>query len=222
MGKFYVNGVVFHLLLLVSFLFSSASITAQRYSALKCDFSVIEKHVGDTLVSNIVSGKLHYDARSKSSTFDIFFPKSGKWVFRDSTMIVEETDTTYRLTVDKEFNIQALFEEILTSDDNNFGLIENGFTISGITRVGKETFISWKPPSLFDEFLDRIIVQKKGNLTTGLVMIDVDNIPINTTYYEDYVYFKELAIPQVIKSEFITTSGNKLFKKTILRNVEIL
>lgn len=197
------------------------TINAQRYTTLKCDFSILEKHIGDTLVTNIVAGKLNYNARKKSSVFNLSFPHEEVWIFQDSTLIVEEADTTYRLTVSQEFNIQALFEEILSSKDNNFGLIENGFTISGITRLDKKTFITWSPPALFDKFLDRIILEKNGNLTTGLIMIDVDGVPINTTYYQDYRYLKELAIPRVIKSEFITTQGNRLYKKTILRNVQV-
>ncbi len=195
------------------------SIQAQKFSTIEADFSIMEKHtLKDT--SFLIVGSVSYDINDDRTTYEVSFPEKKIWEFRDSTLTVY--DSLYKLEkVDTIglVNELSIFKKILKDDLSDFGLIKAGFQIADVQKSSSSIIFTWKPPSQV-KFIKEIISKKDDNNLTGLIVIDEDGKEINKTFYEDYLYIKDIPVPTRIKSHF---KGDKeqVFKELQFRNVEI-
>ena len=57
----------------------TSSLTAQKFTFLKSDFSLIEKYEGSNKQNKLIMGAIEYDSRTRSADFFIKFPEKEKW-----------------------------------------------------------------------------------------------------------------------------------------------
>lgn len=194
-------------------------IQAQKFSTIEADFSILEKNtLKDT--SFLVVGSVAYDIHEDQTTYEVSFPEKKIWEFRDSTLTVY--DSLYKLEkVDTIglVNELSIFKKILKDELSDFGLSQAGFEIADVQKARNSIIFTWKPPAQI-KFIKEIISKKDDNNLTGLIVVDENGKEINKTFYQDYVYVKDIPVPTRIKSHF---KGDKeqIFKELQFRNVEI-
>lgn len=196
-----------------------SSIQAQKFSKISSEFSILEKNtLKDT--SFLVVGSLSYDLNKDETIYKVSFPEKKIWEFRDSTLTVY--DSLYKLErVDTIglVNELSVFKKILKDELSDFGLVEAGFQIADVQKADDAVLFRWKPPSQI-EFIKEILSKKESDNLTGLIVVDEDGKEINKTFYQDYIYVKDIPVPTRIKSHF-KAEKEQIFKEIQFRNVEI-
>ncbi len=212
-----IKNILFTLSLLVVCSFCSA----QKYSNLQADFSIIEKNtLKDS--SFIVVGSIHFDLFENKSIYEINFPYKSSWVFQDSTvskydslMVLQSIDT-----IGPHFNEFSVFSKILKGNLLDFGLEQAGFVIDEVDKVDSSIIYKWVPPTGQFQFINYVVTQQDDERLSGLIIVDENDKSINKTYYQDYQVIHNIDVPQMIKLHFIAQE-EEILKVIKLRDVQI-
>lgn len=207
------------ILIVILFGLGCVSVQAQKFSTISSDFSILEKDTKkDT--SFVVVGKLTYDLDEDHTIYEVKFPEKRTWEFVDSVLVVYDSlEQVVRRDTIGLVNELSVFKKILKNELNDFGLEEAGFTISDVQKAETSVVMKWQPPSQI-EFIKEIISRKDDNNLTGLIVIDEHGKQISKTFYEDYIYVKDIPVPTTIKSQ-MTGKEQIIFKELQFRNVQI-
>lgn len=194
-------------------------IQAQKFRTISSDFSILEKDTKkDT--SYLVVGKVSYDLYEDQTIYDVTFPEKKTWEFVDSIMVVYDSlHKVERIDTVGLVNELSLFKKILKDELADFGLEQAGFSIADVQKANSSIIFRWKPPVQI-EFIKEIISKKDDNNLTGLIVIDEEGKEISKTFYEDYIYVRDLPVPTKVKSHY-KGKEQQVFKELQFRNIVI-
>lgn len=199
--------------------FWASNLGAQKFSNFKADFSILEKN---TLIdsSYLVVGDLTYDLFDDKAVYSVRFPNTVYYEFTDSVRIVYDSlhSELKRDTIGM-MNETFVFKKILTNKLSDFDLKAAGFTIKDVTNNDSSVIFEYDPPDHMT-FISTVYLQKIENQISGIIFIDEDGVQFNKTFYEEYVYVNNIAVPTKIKSQYIGQE-QQVFKELQLRNIQI-
>ncbi len=198
---------------------SSTICGAQKFSNFEAEFSILEKN---TLIdsSYIVVGNLTYDLYEDLAVYSVKFPSPGYYEFRDSVRIIYDSlHTEIKRDTVGMMNETFVFKKILSNQLSDFDLKSAGFTIKDVSKQEDSVVFEYEPPEHMT-FIDDVYLQKIDNKISGIIFIDENGKQFNKTFYEDYIYEKNIAVPTRIKSQYIGQEQH-VFKELQLRNVKI-
>ncbi len=193
--------------------------TAQKFSNFQAEFSILEKN---TLIdsSYIVVGNLSYDLYEDLAIYAVEFPSKVYYEFRDSIRIVyDSVHVEVKRDTVGMMNETFVFKKILSNKLSDFDLKSAGFTIKDVAQQESSVVFEYEPPSHMT-FISNVYLQKIDSQISGIIFVDEDGKQFNKTFYEDYIYEKDIAVPTRIKSQYIGQEQH-VFKELQLRNVKI-
>lgn len=207
------------LLVVICLLSYSIVANTQKFSSLEAEFSILEKN---TLIDSsfIVAGNLTYDLYEDLTVYTIQFPNRVFYEFKDSIRIIYDS---LHIEVKRDtigmLNETFVFKKILTEKLSDFDLKSAGFTIKDVVNQENSVIFEYAPPQHLS-FISTVYLQKIENQISGIIFIDENGKQFNKTFYEDYIYKNDIAIPTKIKSHYMGEE-QQVFKELQLRNVKI-
>lgn len=191
----------------------------QKYTEFSANFSILEKNtLRDS--SSLVHGTVTYNLQRNETIYNLTFPEQKIWSFKDSILTVSGIDTVYSQKEFSNLNQLTIFQNILTQKLNDYGLKDAGYMMSEVNEIGDKVVVQWNPPNLASKFLNRVITEVENQNLTAVAFVDIDEKPINRTYFDKYIKHKDISIPTEIKSYF-KADKEEIFRILIFSNVEI-
>lgn len=197
----------------------SNGLVAQKYNHFVAKFSILEKNTLKDSTS-LVYGHISYDLKKNETVYTLTFPQKEVWNFRDSTLTRSGIDSVKTRKEYMDLGKLSIYQKLLTHQLEDFGLEEAGFKMKEMDEIGTKIIIEWEPPKVAASFLDRVITEVENNKLQAVAFIDIDEKPINRTYYQDYIKVNNISVPTRVKSYF-KAEKQELFRILNFSEIEI-
>ncbi len=203
----------------------NSALCAQTFFRLSGDFSIREimlyTEESDSVNTFLTRGHIDYDKNKKQAVYKVDFPESENWVLQDSVFYKLRNDTIisrYALP----YAMRMLNFDILLSEYNyDFLFQKMGCSLLDVRQEEEAVYKLWEYPYWKQIGVFKyILVESKGQKTTGLAYLDENKHVVTRQYYKDYAIINGLNMPHII-SQRIYTDSMTYVKKLILKNVTI-
>ncbi len=192
----------------------------QTFNLFEADFVMKEKYKSSD-VTSLIKGNLFIDNTLNFSEFYLIFPYIEKWVLKDSVLSLIENDTITKTVNIGEFSEVSFLREVSSKIKIDYGLSEIGFTEKKVTfddEIG--VIIDWEAPKIMNELFGGATTHVKNNMLTSVNLFNTNNEIILSTFFEDYIFVKNLPVPQKIKSKIVGDS-DIVYKSLEFKNIKI-
>jgi hypothetical protein len=195
------------------------SISAQKHTHFKADFSIKEKS-SKSDVYKLVVGSVDYDALSNKTQYQIIFPQKQRWIIQDSFLTKYTHDTLISTVKIGNLNEYFFFDNIVNYKGNDFGLTDLGFETIDVKIILDTIHLTWSPPHQYKSFIKEATTRLKDNVLIAVSFMDVSGMEIHKIYYEDYIFINDMPVPQKVQTLY-RTSKEELYKIITFRSLEL-
>jgi hypothetical protein len=204
--------------LILSFFIPSIAV-AQDYFRIKSDFTVKISNSNGT--KNLTKGVVYYDKNFKDLIYDISFPNKEKWVSRDTLLLKYRNDTLVEKITIPAINEFSVFHLSLNSGLSDFGLRNTIYNMSKVEKKGDLVLSYWKIPKQASDFLDHVVVAKKGNRLESVIMVGNELKIMSKQFFRNYFKTGAFEFPQQIIQVIYDKAGKENYQMTEFKNIKL-
>ncbi len=204
------------LLLAALFIFVGQTIDAQQFYRIKADYSI--KYKGADGRQMLQLGRVCYDINKKTIVLKNSFPT-------DETIVQQGNETrkivnfkvveTVKSVVPVELSI---FHLALSSQLENFGLSNIGYTMSEIKKEKGLVMTSWKPAKKYQQQLGEILISTKNKQLFAIIFLDKNGKTVAKHFYRKYTNINGFLFPaEIVRISYL--NNKKSYQLTTYKNI---
>ncbi len=206
-------------ILLVVLAFCTYTIQCQTFNNFEADFTIKEKYKF-AQISHLFKGSVKVNSIDQTSYFTLTFPNREKWLLKDSLLTQIVNDSVIQSINVGQFENFSLIKEVNSAIKKDYGLSEIGFTQKYTTADSSGVKVEWMPPTVMKEIFLMAITHISDNLLRSVSLFDTKGALVSSTYFEDYLFIKNIPIPTKIMSK-IVGDNEIVFKSLEFKNIKI-
>ncbi len=206
-------------ILLVVLAFCAHTIQCQTFNNFEADFTIKEKYKY-AQTSHLFKGSVKVNSIDQTSYFNLTFPNREKWLLKDSLLTQIVNDSVIQSINVGQFENFSLIKEVNSAIKKDYGLSEIGFTQKYTTADSSGVKVEWMPPTVLKEIFLMAITHISDNLLRSVSLFDTKGALVSSTYFEDYLFIKNIPIPTKIMSK-IVGDNEIVFKSLEFKNIKI-
>ena len=206
-------------ILLVVLAFCTYTIQCQTFNNFEADFTNKEKYKF-AQKSHLFKGSVKVNSIDQTSYFTLTFPNREKWLLKDSLLTQIVNDSVIQSINVGQFENFSLIKEVNSAIKKDYGLSEIGFTQKFTTADSSGVKVEWMPPTVLKEIFLMAITHISDNLLRSVFLFDTKGTLVSSTYFEDYLFIKNIPIPTKIMSK-IVGDNEIVFKSLEFKNIKI-
>lgn len=206
-------------ILLVVLAFCTYTIQCQTFNNFEADFTIKEKYKF-AQISHLFKGSVKVNSIDQTSYFTLTFPNREKWLLKDSLLTQIVNDSVIQSINVGQFENFSLIKEVNSAIKKDYGLSEIGFTQKNTTADSSGVKVEWMPPAVMKEIFLMAITHISDNLLRSVSLFDTKEALVSSTYFEDYIFIKNIPIPTKIMSK-IVGDNEIVFKSLEFKNIKI-
>lgn len=207
------------MLVLISTILLSTSGYGQDYFRIRADFSVKISNSNGT--KNLTRGIVYYDKNIRDLIYDISFPRTEKWISRDTCLYKFSNDSLIQKVTIPSINEFTIFHLALNSRLNDFGLKNTVYQMNKVEKKGGMVLSYWKIPEKAKISIDHVVVAKKSNRLESVVMVNSDQKIISKQFFRNYIKIDAFEFPAQIIQVLYDPEGRENYQVTEFRNIRI-
>lgn len=206
-------------IVLVVLTFCTYTIQCQTFNNFEADFTIKEKYKL-AQKSHLFKGSVNVNSIDQTSYFTLSFPNREMWLLKDSLLTQIVNDSVILSINVGQFENFSLIKEVNSAIKKDYGLSEIGFTQKHTTADSSGVKVEWMPPTVMKEIFLMAITHISDNLLRSVSLFDTKQTLVSSTYFEDYLFIKNIPIPTKIMSK-IVGDNEIIFKSLEFRNIKI-
>ncbi|MFO8234646.1 MAG: hypothetical protein R6U04_04470 [Bacteroidales bacterium] len=191
----------------------------QDYLRIKADFTV--KISNNNGKKNLTKGTVFYDKNIKELIYNISFPRTEKWLSKDTSLYKYREDTLVQRTTIPSINEFTVFHLALNSGLNDYGLKGSNFRIGKVEKKGDLTLSYWKIPKQLNIMIDHVVIAKKDNRLESVIMVGDNQEIISKQFFRNYIKIDAFEFPGQIIQVMYDSEGKENYQVTEFTNVKV-
>ncbi len=194
---------------ILSFL-SFCLLYAQNHTRFTATYST--KEIDTSNIQKISIGNLYLDNTSKTLRFNQKFPDTRSYTLRDSILIVQKKDTSFKVPSPRGLLEYNIYNIILSGNLHDFGITKYGYKLKSLEEQEGLVIMHYETPiSVKGRQKHTVDLVKKAGKLDAFLVYDAKKILVSQTFFKEYIVQSGLQIPQKIVQ--IAHFGKKQNKK---------
>lgn len=198
-------------------LFGNSAI-AQSFYRIKGEFSIKSKSTDGK--SQLTMGTFYYDKNFGKLIYKNTFPAKDVWVTYDTVMYNIVNDRVVRKILVPPLAQFSVFHLALTSQINNYGLKQSGFTIQKVEKAQDMVITTWIPPAYLKKMFGKVLTSIRSNRLNGIVFMDAKGNVLRKQFFNNFTNVKGVEIPLEI-IDMTYANGRESYQVTTYKNIVI-
>ena len=194
------------------------NLQAQKYYRITVEFST--KTISYDGKAQLSRGTFFYDRNFKKLVYLNTFPTKDMWLSFDTVIyniINERIAKKFQSPPLAQFSI---FHLALTSQINNYGLKNSGFTIKKVEKTKDMVITTWIPPNYLNKMFGKVLISICSNKLNGIVFIDAKGNTLRKQFFNKFENFNGVEFPlEVIDITY--TNGKENYQVTTYKTIKI-
>lgn len=207
--------------MLICFVFFGFShgLLGQEYYRINADFTVKIKR-GDGIM-NLTKGVVYYDKNIGELIYRLSFPEPEVWVIADTSIFKIRADTLYERSSIPSINEFTVFHLSLNSGISDYGLKKSMYKVSRVEKKNDQVLSYWKIPDKLESPIDHIVVAKKDNRLTSVIMVGNDSKILSRQFFRDYIKIDAFEFPRQIVQILYDENDRESYHVTEFQNIQV-
>lgn len=194
------------------------SAIAQSFYRIKGEFSIKSKSTDGK--SQLTMGTFYYDKNFGKLIYKNTFPAKDVWVTYDTVMYNIVNDRVVRKILVPPLAQFSVFHLALTSQINNYGLKQSGFTIQKVEKAEDMVITTWIPPAYLKKMFGKVLTSIRSNRLNGIVFMDAKGNVLRKQFFNNFTNVKGVEIPLEI-IDMTYANGRESYQVTTYKNIVI-
>lgn len=194
------------------------SAIAQSFYRIKGEFSIKSKSTDGK--SQLTMGTFYYDKNFGKLIYKNTFPAKDVWVTYDTVMYNIVNDRVVRKILVPPLAQFSVFHLALTSQINNYGLKQSGFTIQKVEKAQDMVITTWIPPAYLKKMFGKVLTSIRSNRLNGIVFMDAKGNVLRKQFFNNFTNVKGVEIPLEI-IDMTYANGRESYQVTTYKNIVI-